>query len=198
MPQEPSFNYHVGLDDWYLKEPVWHVCCLFSRYLQSAVWADKSVRMVRYLFLDVADVKCKLDAARRSHNSKGRHRQLAQGDRVYHHHAVHKQGLVSSRGRAIVIGQDEGVAIVKHGGGINKLPNICARPEREVVEVEKESEPPARPPEICGGHIRLGGDPVDAQLLGDAFVDDACTKLFANPVEMGPYVNGLCCTYSFS
>ena len=88
---------------------------------------------------------------------------FTQGDRVYYYHEPPKQGIVSWKGLAVVVGVDAGLVLVKHGGGLKRLSTITVRHEASVVGARPDPEPegdvPENPsqeaPDVAGAHTTI-------------------------------------------
>ena len=87
-----------------------------------------------------ADVKSKMKEAERFQGAPKQDVVCAQGDRVYYYHEPPKQGVVSWKGPATMVGADAGLVLVQHGGGVKRLPTIAVRYEGSVMGTRSESE----------------------------------------------------------
>ena len=90
--------------------------------------------------LHAADVKSKMREAEQFQGAAKHDVVFAQGDRVYYYHEPPKQGIVSWKGPAIVVGVDGALVLVKHGGGVKRLPTIAVHHESSVVGSRSDSE----------------------------------------------------------
>ena len=93
---------------------------------------------MRELF-HAADVKCKMKEAERFQGATKQDVVFAQGHRVYYYHEPPKQGVVSWKEPAAVVGVDVGLLLVRHGGGVKRLPTIAVRHEASVVGTRPDS-----------------------------------------------------------
>ena len=117
---------------------------------------------MRELF-HAADVKSKMKEAKRFQKAPEQDVVFAQGDRVYYYHEPPEQGVVSWKGPVVVVGVDAGLVLVKHGGGVNRLPTIAVRHEASVMGTWQDSvleedfaeDPSQEAPNAVGAHIRI-------------------------------------------
>ena len=107
-----------------------------------------------------ADVKSKMREAERFQGVSKQDLVFTQGDRVYE---PLKQGILSLKGPAFVVGVDAGLVLVKHGGGVKRSPTIAVRHEASVVgdradlelEGDVTEDPSQEAPEMERAHTRI-------------------------------------------
>ena len=117
---------------------------------------------MRELF-HAADVKSMMREAERFQGAPKHDVVLTQGDRIYYYHEPPKQGIVSWKGPAVVVGVDAGLVLVKHGGGVKRLPTIAVRHEAWVVgdrpdpdlEGDVAENPSQEAPDVEEAHTRI-------------------------------------------
>ena len=117
---------------------------------------------MRELF-HAADVKSKMREAERFQGAPKQDVVFTQGDRVYYYHEPPKQGIVSWKGPAVVVGVDAGLVLVKHGGGVKRLPTIAVHHEASVVgdrpdpelEGDMAENLSQEAPDVEGAHTRI-------------------------------------------
>ena len=110
-----------------------------------------------------ADVKSKMREAERFQGAPKQDVVFTQCDWVYYYHEPPKQGIVSWKGPAVVVGVDAGMVLVKHGGGVKRLPTIAVRHEASVVgdrpdpelEGDVAENPSQEAPDVEGAHTRI-------------------------------------------
>ena len=116
---------------------------------------------MRELF-HAADVKSKMREAEPFQGAPKQDVVFTRGDRVYYYHEPPTPGIVSWRGPAVVVGVDAGLVLVRHGGGVKRLPTIAVRHEASVVgsrldpelEGEVAENPSQEAPDVEGAHTR--------------------------------------------
>ena len=110
-----------------------------------------------------ADIRAKISLAERHKPSKNRDVVLTAGDRVFYYEALEK-GRDTWHGPASVIGVDGDFVVLRHGGGVRRLPLLRCRLASSILG---NVDPPADDPgeELC---------PEDVQ---DVIVDEAGNEL---------------------
>ena len=132
-----------------------HVGHYMSRFLDAMYEARAKFH--------AADIRAKISLAERHKPSKNRDVVLTAGDRVFYHEAL-ENGKDTWHGPASVIGVDGDFVVVRHGGGVRRLPLLRCRLASSVLG---NVDPPADDPgeELC---------PEDVQ---DVIVDEAGNEL---------------------